>query len=389
MHKLAKEKWGLASVCLVMVAATAAVDVDAPDAVAAYDGDLCTLSQSILLNARPGQVDIVVDRAARGSGFGTLQMNIDEEHAHVVVAMLTEEVEVDGQTLAASVWCKQVNQDRVNDVLGAQLEGPPRSCRDVNEHTYRQALATLTIEQRRAYDSADRPLRFVDDYNAGAGAAWIPSVVNDYIEWVDPAQDDTARGEQAYLRVQAPSVQVPWDSQGRDWYKGTHHCKVITLAAMRRWMTVGALAGSTELFPRANPVCTQPSRMTSVVGSCIQFFGPADATFCTDYSGAGWTTDAASAQCAGRHVTKAAWLATERNYVGTGGLFSTLSCEARDAISEVRQPPIRMTESGHFGTCVFRCNQADESLWHSLTGVPVSNQGRGGMQRACDLFIEP
>ena len=380
--------------CVAGLLTVAAVDVDAPDAVAAYDRELCTLAQQILLNSQPGEVDIVVNRAPRGGGFGTLQMGIDTDDGHVIVAMLTEEVDIDGQMLAASVWCKLVNQDRVNDVLAAELESPARSCRDVNEHTYRQALATLTIEQRSAYDRTGTPLRFVADYDAGAGSAWIPSVVNDYIERVDPAQVDPAQvdesgGEGAYLRIQAPTVQVPWDPENRDWYKGTHHCKVITLATMRRWMTVGAFAGDTELFPRSKPPCTEPSRMTSVIGSCLQFFGPADATFCTDYSGAGWTTEAASAQCGVRHTTKAAWLATERSYVGAGGIFSTLSCDARDAISEVGRPPTGIADAGHFGTCVFRCNEADETLWHSLTDVPASSQGRGGMSRACDLFIAP
>ena len=31
--------------------------------------------------------------------------------------------------------------------------------------------------------------------------------------------------------------------------------------------------------------------MTSTIGSCLQFFGPADATICTDYSGSGWTVE--------------------------------------------------------------------------------------------------
>lgn len=365
-------------------AAEPAFDFDAPDALANYDRNLCEMAQRLLLNSHGDDVDIVVNRAAAGGGFGTLQMDIEADNGKVVVAMLTEQVDVDGETLAVSVWCKMVNQERVNDVLGKQLAPPPRSCRDVNESTYRLALATLSPEQRQDYEANGTPLRFVDDYNAGAGSAWIPAIVNDYMKTVEGEQ-----GSRGYVRIQAPSVQVDWDPEGRDWYKGTHHCKVITLVAMRRWMTGGALAGDTELFPRSTPVCTQPSSLTSTIGSCLQFFGPANSMFCTDFSGSGWTVEAARAECDQRHTTKAAWIALDRRYVGAGGIFSVQSCTARNAVGEVRRPPIEIADSGHFGICVFRCNQADETLWHALTDVPASNQGKGGMARACDLFIPP
>ena len=362
-------------ICSLMVSAVAGA-ADPADAIAAYDYDLCVTAQRILLNSQPGDVEIVVKRAAVGSGFGTLQMDIDTTAGTVIVASLTEQVDVDGKKLNASVWCKQVNQERVNDVLGKQLPQPPQSCRNVNEYTYQKALALLTEEERKAYEANGTALRFIDDFDAQAGAAWIPAVVNDYIE-----HDDNA------LRVQAPSVQVPWDPVDRDWYKGTHHCKVITLAAMHRWMRVGALAGATELFPRANPECTQPSSMTSTVGSCLQFFGPADATICTDYSGSGWSTETASAQCSERHATEAAWLAAKRKYTGIGGIFSTQSCAERDAIGEARRPPVEVVDTGAFGTCVFRCNHGDETLWHSLTADSLGEQGGAASKNRCDLFI--
>jgi hypothetical protein len=111
--------------------------------------------------------------------------------------------------------------------------------------------------------------------------------------------------------------------------------------------------------------------------------------FCTDFSGSGWNADTARAECDQRHATKAAWLAVDRRYVGAGGIFSAQSCAERNAVREVQRAPIELADSGDFGTCVFRCNQADESLWHVLTDVPAGNQGKGGMQRACDLFMPP
>lgn len=345
------------------------------EAIAGYDYELCITAQRMLLNSQGEEVDIIINRAAIGGGFGTLQMDVDATAGAVVVASLTEQVEVDGEKLNASVWCKMIDQERVNDVLDMTLSGQ-QSCRVVNEHTYRQALATLSADQLEAYETTGTPLRFIDDYDAGAGAAWLPAVVNDYIEAEDGA-----------LRVQAPTVQVDWDSETRDWYKGAYNCKLITLAAMNRWMTNGSLNGATELFPRADPECTEPSSMTSTIGSCLQFFGPADATICTDYSGSGWTTETASAQCGERHATEAAWLAANRKYVGIGGIFSTQSCVERDAIREARRPPVEVAETGVFGTCVFRCNHGDETLWHSLTPDSLGEQGGAAATSRCDLFI--
>jgi len=348
---------------------------DPADAIAAYDYDLCITAQRILLNSQGEEVDVVINRAKPGSGFGTLQMDVDATAGAVVVASLTEQVDVDGKKLNASVWCKMINQERVNDILDLQLQAQ-QSCRAVNEYTYRETLAALTDEQRGAYEASGKPLRFVDDHNAEAGAAWLPAIVNEFIEARDGA-----------LYIQAPTVQVDWDSDSQDWYKGTYNCKLITMAAMHRWATGGALNGATELFPRADPECTEPSSMTSTIGSCLQFFGPADAQICTDYSGSGWTTETASAQCGERHATEAAWLAANRKYVGVGGIFSAQSCAQRDAVHEARRPPVAVSATGDFGTCVFRCNHGDETLWHSLTADSIGEQGGEAARSRCDLFM--
>jgi len=307
----------LSALGLTGASASAVMDFDLPGAVADYDDELCVTAQRLIAASDGTDFEIVVKRAAAGSGFGTLQMDIDAATGIVVVAMLMEQVEIDAQIVDVSAWCKMVNQARINDVLNRQLTATPRSCRDVNEYTYRHALASLSVAERIAYQAGGMRLRFDEDYNAGAGAAWIPSVVNDFIKPIASTGDGPG-----YLGVRAPSVQVAWDPLSRDWYKGTHHCKLITLAAMKRWMTEGALRGDTQLFRRSTPVCTEPARMTSVAGSCVQYFGPADAMFCTDFSGAGWTVDSARAECAERHTTEADWLATERSYVGAGGVFS-------------------------------------------------------------------
>jgi hypothetical protein len=337
-----------------------------------YDRQLCDAAQRVLLNATinsPSDDFSIYLQRAPGGEFTNEQMDIDADTGIINVAATTVTVAADGASLDTHVACKMVNRVRVNHVLALDLSGPPRSCRDVNERTYRLALTTLSSAQRQRYESAGRKLRFVDDYAAEAGGEWLPSVINDFM---NVKTDDSGA---AYLEVQAPSVQVPWDPVDQDWYKGTHHCKLITLAAMQRWMTDIAFTDAGEMFARSKAVCTAPSAKTSSVGSCVFFFGPADADFCQDFSGPGWTPESARETCGERHASEADWIAMDRSYAGEGGIYDSLSCVER-------APAI---EAFH-GTCIFHCNAPDEALWHVLRTADGGTEVRG-MDRACDLFL--
>ena len=337
-----------------------------------YDRQLCATAQRMLLNAHvdpPSDSFSIFLQRAPGGNFTNEQMDIDAETGIINVAATTVTVAVDSASLDTHVACKMVNRVRVNNVLALNLSGPPRSCRDVNEQTYRLALATLSSAQRQRYEAAGRKLRFVDDYAAEAGGEWLPSVINDFM------RVKTGDSGVAYLEVQAPSVQVPWDPVDRDWYKGTHHCKLITLAATQRWMTNVAFTEAGDMFPRNKAVCIAPSAKTSNVGSCVFFFGPADADFCQDFSGPGWTPQSARTTCGERHATEADWIAMDRRYAGEGGIYSPLSCVDREPLIEE-----------FHGTCIFHCNAADEALWHVLRTADGGTEVRG-MNRACDLFL--
>jgi len=339
---------------------------------AEYDRQLCATAQRMLVNADQGLVSdafsIFLERAP-GGVFDTEQMDIDPDTGIINVAMATVTVTVDGESLATHVACKMVNRERVNDVLQLQLTGPTRSCRDINERTYRIALALLYPEDRRRYEATGRRLSFVDDYVATAGGEWLPSVVNDFI------RPDNAEDGPGHLVIQAPSVQVPWDPVSRDWFKGTHHCKLITLSTMQRWMTGGALTGASEMFPRSKPPCIEPAATSSTAGSCVFYFGPAGSDFCQDFSGPAWTSESAKAACGGRHATRSDWIAAERRYAGDGGLYSPSSCAAR-----------KLDADKLHGTCVFHCNEPDEALWH-IVGPATGEHQVEGIERACDLFV--
>jgi hypothetical protein len=347
-----------------------------------YDRQLCATAQKVLVNAGTTDFPIKVLNA-RGGSFITEQMDVDAATGTVTVAALLESVEVSGQPLAVAMACKLVNQDRVNDVLRLRLTGRPGSCRDVNELTYQLALSGLSAAARATYLAQGRPLRFIDDYKAAAGGEWLPSVVSDFIQATPP--DANSPG---YLTVQAPSVQVPWESPGGDWFQGTHHCKLISLAAMTRWMTHGALGKDSEIFPRPRPVCVTPSSRSAAAGSCLLYFGPANAQFCQDYSGTGWTEDSARADCAIRHSSKAAWTAASDRYSGDGGSYDARGCAERGVLQEARQPPVDLDGGANRGTCVFRCNTPDEALWHQLSAMPGDADGRM-LERTCDLFLKP
>lgn len=71
-----------------------------------------------------------------------------------------------------------VDRERVADVLRLPLAGPRRSCRDVNEHTWQVAWASLSDEERDCYRGAGRALEFADDIVLPTGACdlFIPAV---------------------------------------------------------------------------------------------------------------------------------------------------------------------------------------------------------------------
>jgi hypothetical protein len=314
-----------------------------------YDAALCVTAQRMIVNATRDEFPVLVEQGV-GNGFHTIQMDVDAEAALVKIAMTTGTVQVEGESvpLATHVACKMVNRERVNDVLGLTLPGPDRSCRVVNEYTYRRALAMLSPAERERYQSAGRPLEFSDDYIAASGGEWLPALIDDFIE---PVNGDAAQG----LEIRAPAVRVQWDPQQRQFFQGTQHCKLITMAAMQRWILDAAFGDGGTLFPRAKLACTAPSSMISSVGSCLFYFAPAE--------------------CGNRHASLEALRAADNRYAGAGGIYNAASCAERDDAPTLS------------GTCVFHCNDGDEALWH-LTGPGMSDPGAAQMMsRACDLFI--
>ncbi len=344
---------------------TQALAQDMQSSIDAYDSQLCALAQKMIVN---------VDKEAvlpfglhvqygDGNGFHTIQMNVDAATNTVSIATTKGETAVDGAALTTHVACKMVNRDRVNDVLNLSRDGPLRSCGDVNRRTYDTVLELLTPAQRAKFIDEGTPLIFTDDYIAASGGEWLPLAIDDYISYGDQG-----------VTVQAPSVRVAWNKDTREFFQGTQHCKLLSASAMYRWMTKGAFEKEATLFPRTKAPCYTPSAMTSTVGSCHFYFAPADAMFCKDYSGPGWTEESARAECGQRHASRAALQAEGNTYEGQGGIYLPQACDAR-----------RDTEP-MASTCVFQCNADDEALWHTLGAQ--SNPAAGAMMtRACDLYI--
>ncbi|MBM4195654.1 MAG: hypothetical protein FJ197_00960 [Gammaproteobacteria bacterium] len=337
--------------------------------VAAYDASLCERAQRYVVNAEtlsPADGFAVRVQRGEGNGFHTIQMSIEPATRTVVIAASSPAVRAGESTLTTHVACKMVDRDRVNDTLDLELDGAVRSCGDVNALTYREALASLTPGERRRYQAAGRTLRFAPDYVAASGGEWLPLAIDDYI-----------RADGPDLVVTAPSVRVAWNRDERNFFQGTQHCKLVTLAAMRRWMITGAERGDKELFPRAKVACAAPSSSTSRAGSCRFWFAPAQAMVCQDYSGSGWTIDSATEECGRRHASSDALRAAANRYEGSGGVFSDLTCSARDDAGEVG------------GTCVFQCQEGDEAQWRMPKVVAGSESPAGAamMSRACDLYI--
>jgi hypothetical protein len=342
----------------------------AAQAITEYDAELCATAQLTVVNA---DADVFALKTLRGNsnGFHTIQMDVDAATNTVTVAATAGAVEIDGEQLATHVACKMVNRERINDVLELALEGPDRSCADVNRLTLVAALADLTAAERGAYEARGVQLRFADDYIAASGGEWLPSRIDDFIKY-----RGAAGSEPAYLEITAPSVRVPWDTATKEFYQGTQHCKLITREAMGRWLRTGAFTSAQELFPREALPCTAPTSMTSDVGSCLFWFAPARTMFCQDYSGTAWGAAEAREECGLRHASPEAQAKADNKYAGTGGVWSAFGCSNRPDSA----PPV--------GTCVFHCNAGDETLWHTLTDAAGGPAADAMMQRACDLYIK-
>jgi hypothetical protein len=346
--------WIATLALLTYACAATAGTIDA----SAYDHHLCQTAQRLIINA---DADFpVIEQRGSGNGFHTIQMSVDEDHGAAVIAMTTHYAEYSGARQATVIACKMVDRDRVNDSLQLQLPGPDIPCRAVNETTLARALTELTAEERTRYLNDGRQLLFADDAIVATGGEWLPVTMDTFIN-VDAANNVTVR---------APSVRVPWNLAERNFYQGTQHCKLISLAAIRRWVTQAAFAPDATLVPPTDTACTTPHSISSDVGSCLFYFAPADSMFCQDYSGYEWQLDSARQECNARHASREALAAAANRYEGTGGEFSTGACADRDDV-----PPIS-------GTCVFHCRAGDETLWH------ISGTVDPRMTRGCDLFIE-
>jgi len=346
---------------LLLAVMPASADNAAPKStVSDYDAHLCRFAQRFLINAGT-QAFTIIEQTGYGNGFHVIQMDVDAEQREVTIAMTTDFAEIDEKKLATHVSCKTVDRERVNDVLGLQLPEPGHQCREVNEQTHERALANLSTAERSHYLADGRQLTFGDDVIIATGGEWLPITMDVFI------QPSTTAGNDIVIR--SPSVRVPWNRTDRQFYQGTQHCKLITLAAMERWMRFGAFSTDASLFPATDSECNQPHSMTSTVGSCLFYFAPANAMFCQDYSGADWNPGSAQEECGQRHASADALRAAKNRYAGTGGLFSARGCANRDDTPTLN------------GTCVFHCRQPDETLWH-VTG-PTDPR----MTRGCDLFV--
>ena len=95
----------------------------------------------------------------------------------------------------------------------------------------------------------------------------------------------------------------------------------------------------------------------------------------------------AQADCAVRHSSLDVWNAKAESYDGGGGIFSAASCKDRDAVAEVAREPVNRPDSAYIATCVFRCNTADEALWHQLSPMAGASAGRT-LDGTCDLALK-
>jgi len=329
-----------------------------------YDEDLCQRAQRTLINDESYMdltpLRIRVQRGI-GEGFHTIQMSTEPANNRIVIATTAKNITLDNKPIKAYAGCKMINRDRANSELGLDLQGPKTSCKTINLSSYNYALSLLSDEQRSRYLSAGKQLQFIDDTITPTGGQWLPADAADYIEVTGNV-----------VQVSAPSVQVPWNETEREFYQGTHHCKLLTVQLLHHWMTKASFTESTILAKNTQQ-CNLPKATNDF--SCLFYFAPAQTLFCQDYTGSEWTEQMARQACGKRHASPEALKAAASRYEGKGGVFENRTCTERETIES---------------TCVFHCNEKDENLWHNVGStsdkpLPVS---AAMMSKACDLFID-
>jgi hypothetical protein len=326
-----------------------------------YDDALCVTAQRLLV----GQPEIAVRvQQGQGNGFYTIQMGIDEPARTLVVAMTSGTAAGAGGTeYPAWIACKMVNRERVSDVLGLTTSAPARTCRDVNDHTLQVAMNRLSPAERKRLAERGITLELAPDTVLPTGGEWLPASVDDYVTALPGGGQ----------RVSAPAVVVPWDDRQRGFFQGTHHCKLLTLATVERWVKSAAAGSDVPLLPTSAGDCHPEAVPQRGLGSCLFYFAPVDAMVCQDYSGEGWNEAAAQQECGKRHASKEALRAAGQRYEGSGGRWAPQDCSRRE------DAPTSL------GSCVFQCGARDETRWH-LPGQPGGGPA-GPMARFCQVFV--
>lgn len=336
-----------------------------------WDARLCETAQLRVAGANEGDFTLRT-LYGEGNGFHVIQMDVEAAADTVVIATSAERARVGDETITTAVACKMVSADRIRDVLGLRLKGRQTGCREVNQESYRMALNSLSLEERRRFLAEGTPIRFLADYVTEGGGEWLPAGVEDFV-----AAERDSSGRVTELRVAAPAVRVPWNADERAFYQGTRHCKLLSAALLRQWMLRGSFMATPALFPDTESACVAPAKAAVVPGSCRFWFAPAQSYFCQDYTGPDWTPARVREECGRRHASPQALEAADSKYAGRGGVYSAGSCARRSDVGELG------------GACVFHCTAGDESVWRQSDGGGQQPAGGSAMMaRACDLYLE-
>ena len=329
-----------------------------------YDQQLCQLAQRLIINDDTNRNDYtLIEQRGSSNGFHTIQMAADGTRSTLSIASYYQTD--DSNTIQAAA-CKMINRERANAILDLALEGPRRSCRDINQHTYQQALTLLSDAERQRYLRDGAQIVFAEDYIASTGGEWLP---------INVERENHYDAEQRILTIRAPSVQVPWNDSERNFFQGVHHCKLISKATLLNWMRRNSFAQQPELIAGQSGSCTAANQPATSPGSCLFYFAPTDSLFCKDYTGNNWRKETVQEECRQRHASKEALQSAKNRYQGKGGTYSSSPCADRSDVERI------------VSSCVFNCRANDEAVWHS-TQILGNAAGAAMMSKACDLYIE-
>lgn len=332
---------------------------------AQYDNSTVQKAQKSMAHIESENIDIRALKLAM-SEFGSsyADMNASENWIQPTYTFVSENMFPSLNTpksINGIILAKFKSKDKIDTDFGLNNDEPQGICADVQEDIYSNTLSILTEEERERYEKLGKKLYFISDDDMPPlndttnpvvrGSAWLD---------VDPASKITREGDAYYYEPMSLFVEFddPAYKDMSERYRGVRYCKFLSHQAILSWMLQKSFEANPVLIAESKVECTEPSSRETTTGSCIFYFPQALTYYCEDYTGSGFTPEAAEAKCNSR---------PDNPYLTPS--YSPSSCSERTEEIKTSIPGY----IGLTGLCVIHCQTPEEFIWNIYTENPETS----------------